>query len=239
MKAMVLAAGLGTRLRPLTLRVPKPLLEAGGRPLIEYQLDKLAAAGVTEVIINLHHLGDRIESALGNGARFGLRITYSKEPEPLETGGGIVRALPLLGTAPFVCISGDTWSRFDLRQLPASLPPGCPGLMVMADNPTHHPGGDFLLAEDGSLHLKDSGAQGRALTYMGTGVFSPELVREAPPQPFALRRVFDRAIAAGNMYGLHYDGYWCDVGTIERLEELRRYLNGKQYNGIPHPEEQL
>ena len=237
MKAMVLAAGLGTRLQPLTLEVPKPLLEAGGRSLIEYQLDRLATAGVTEVVINLHHLGDRIERVLGNGTRFGLNITYSKEAELLETGGGIVKALPLLGNAPFLCISGDTYSGFDLRRLPESLPPGSLGLMVMADNPVHHPAGDFLLAEDGGLHLQDASATGRVLTYTGTAIFSPELVRGEPEQPFALRGVLDRAIAAGRMYGLHYDGYWCDVGTSERLEELRLHLNQKQYNGIPLREE--
>lgn len=222
MKAMVLAAGLGSRLRPLTLETPKPLIEAGGRPLVEFQLEKLRDAGIEEVVINLHHLGEKIEQTLGNGSRFGLRITYSIESELLETGGGIRNALPLLGEEPFLCISGDTYSEFDLNLLPETLPDDCQGLMVMTHNPSHHEAGDFRLLDDGTLRLAEPGDA--TVTYTGIAMFSPRLVSDQAEAAFPLRQVFDSAIAAGTMRGLFFDGYWCDVGTIERLDELRHHL---------------
>ncbi len=227
MKAMVLAAGFGTRLRPLTLETPKPLLQAGGRPLVEYQLDKLRDAGVKEVVVNVHHLGKKIEQTLGDGSRFGLRISYSRESELLETGGGIVKALPLLaeqGDEPFLCISGDTYSEFDFGALPDSLPDGCLGVMVMTDNPLHHSSGDFRLTEKGLLALADSEDGSAALTYTGIAMLSPGLFTGEQERAFPLRRVFDKHIAAGMIRGIHFEGYWCDVGTIERLDELRNRL---------------
>lgn len=224
MKAMVLAAGRGTRLRPLTLETPKPLLEAGQKTLIEYQLEKLKKAGITEVVINLHHLGDKIEEQLSDGSEFGLKIIYSREDELLETGGGILHALPILGEEPFVCVSGDTYSEFDFRLLPASLPTGSLGVMVMTRNPPHHPKGDFHIGEDGVLELADHQTNQPTVTYAGVAVFSPELVQGEKEKAFALRQVFDKAIEAGSMRGIYFDGYWCDVGTVERLEELRSYL---------------
>jgi len=222
LKAMVLAAGLGKRLRPLTLETPKPLLEAGGRPLVEFQLKKLSDAGIKDVVINLYHLGEKIEQTLGDGSRFGLRITYSIEQELLETGGGIRNALSLLDDEPFVCISGDTYSEFDLGLLPESLPDGCDGLMVMTRNPSHHEAGDFRLSNDGILSLAGPGDE--TVTYTGIAIFSPGLVRDETETAFPLRQVFDKAIAAGRMRGLFFDGYWCDVGTTERLDELRHHL---------------
>ncbi len=223
MKAMVLAAGLGKRLRPLTLETPKPLISVGGRPLVEYQLEKLCQAGVEEVVVNLHHLGEQIEKTLGDGSRLGLNIQYSRETELLETGGGILRALPLLGDEPFLCISGDTYSEFDLSLLPENLPEDSLGLMVMTDNPPHHPSGDFQITDDGVLKLASSD-DSQTFTYTGVAIFSPELVQGESEDSFPLRQVFDKAIAAGRMHGICFTGYWCDVGTMDRLEELRAHV---------------
>lgn len=224
MKAMVLAAGLGTRLRPLTLETPKPLLEAGGKTLIEYQLEKLHRVGVTEVVINLHHLGEKIENRIKDGSRFGLSVTYSRETELLETGGGILHALPLLGEEPFICISGDTYSDFDFQLLPDKLPSDCLGVMLMTRNPPHHNAGDFCLGAEGVLELARGQSGRETVTYAGVAIFSPELVSREQSQAFPLRQVFDKAINAGLMRGLFFDGYWCDVGTVERYEELRTHL---------------
>jgi MurNAc alpha-1-phosphate uridylyltransferase len=219
MKAMILAAGKGERMRPLTLHTPKPLLRAAGVPLIEHQLLALKAAGYTELVVNHAWLGEQIEAYLGDGARFGVRILYSSEGEPLETGGGIYRALPLLGTAPFVLVNGDVWANYDYTNL--KLAEGTLAHLVMVSNPPHHPQGDFAL-ENGYLH--DLPAPGQALTYSGIAVLSPQLFQGCTDGAFKLAPLLRRAMAEGRVTGERFDGHWVDVGTPERLAEVERLL---------------
>lgn len=218
MKAMILAAGRGERMRPLTDHTPKPLLQVGGKPLVAYHLENAARAGIREVVVNLAHLGERIESALGDGRRFGLAIHYAWEPPgALETGGGIFNALALLGPGPFAVINGDIWTDYDL----ARLPPRPPGLahLVLVDNPGHHPGGDF------SLSGERVGSDGPdRLTFAGVGVYRPELFAGCTPGAFKLAPLLRRAMAKGAVTGEHFQGRWFDVGTPERLAEVDRLL---------------
>lgn len=225
MKAMILAAGRGERMRPLTEHTPKPLLRAGGKALIEHQLDSLAAAGVSEVVINLAHLGEQIPAALGDGHAFGLRIVYSREGDtPLETGGGIQRALPLLGAEPFLVINGDVWTDYPLQCLcPPSLSPMGLAHLVLVDNPSHHPQGDFALS-GGSLHLDGDSC----LTYSGIGVYRPELFAGVRPGAFPLAPLLREAMRAGQVSGEHYRGAWMDIGTPARLRDLDRRLSPDQ-----------
>lgn len=215
MKVMVLAAGRGERLRPLTDRTPKPLLEVGGRTLIEHHLVALAAAGFREVVINHAHLGDQIESRLGGGERFGVRIHYSVEASALETGGGIARALPLLGDAPFLVVNGDIWTDYPLANLHGIVPAAAH--LVLVDNPAHHPQGDFSLREG----LVGNDAEGR-LTFSGIGVYRPELFAGATVEKFPLAPLLRGAAERGSVSGEYYGGRWVDVGTLERLAEADR-----------------
>jgi MurNAc alpha-1-phosphate uridylyltransferase len=213
MRAMVLAAGLGTRMRPLTEDVPKPLLPAGGRPLLEHQLRALAHAGVRRIVINHSRQGEKNEAALGDGSAFGVHIDYSPEGEvPLDTGGGIRRALPLLGSAPFIVVNGDVWTDFDYAALPQR--PAASAHLVLVPNPAHHPRGDFALERD---RVREEGA---LLTYSGIGVFAPELFGDSPDGAFPLAPLLRRAIRAGRVTGQLHAGRWIDVGTPERLREL-------------------
>ncbi|WP_027457479.1 N-acetylmuramate alpha-1-phosphate uridylyltransferase MurU [Dechloromonas agitata] len=218
MKAMILAAGRGERMRPLTDHTPKPLLVAGGKPLIVWHLERLAAAGFREIVINHAHLGAQIEQALGDGATWGLRIAYSPEPPgALETAGGIATALPLLGDAPFLVVNGDIWCDVDFGRL-ADFPlaPGRAHL-VMVDNPAHHTGGDFSL--DGDRIVVAHG--GQTVTYAGVGVFSPAFFSAvAAGTVMKLRPLLDAAIAAGTLTGERFAGRWVDVGTPQRLAKL-------------------
>lgn len=218
MRAMILAAGRGERMRPLTDTTPKPLLPVAGRPLIAHHLAALAAAGITEVVINHAHLGDRIERVLGDGRDHGLAIRYSAEPEgALETGGGILQALPLLGDAPFVVVNGDVWCDFPFARLPAR-PDGLAHL-VLVDNPPHHPRGDFALAA-GRVRAHD----GEALTYSGIAVLDPALFAGHAPGRFPLAPLLRAAIDHDAVSGEHWRGRWVDVGTPERLRELDAVL---------------
>lgn len=216
---MLLAAGLGTRLRPLTLTVPKPLLPLGGRPMIEHHIAKLVAAGVHELVINLAWLGERIEAALGDGARFGASIRYSREPEgPLDTGGGIRRALPLLGDAPFLLIAGDIWTDLPFAPLAArGLAPGQLGHLVLVPNPPQNPAGDFRLGADGRLDFPDAG---RGHTYAGIGLLSPRLLDGFTDTVFPLREPLRQAARAGRLGGECWAGEWEDVGTVDRYAAL-------------------
>lgn len=224
MKAMILAAGRGERMRPLTDHTPKPLLQVGGKPLIVWHLEKLAAAGFREIVINHAHLGAQIEAALGDGAKWGLTISYSPEPPgALETAGGIAQALPLLGDAPFLVVNGDVFCEVDFGQFlrsTAEKEQKCPyagAHLLLVANPSHHTAGDFSLA--GERIVPASGEQ--TLTYAGVGVFSPAMFSEvAVGQPMKLRPLLDAAIAAGTLTGERYTGCWVDVGTPERLAEL-------------------
>jgi len=218
MKAMILAAGKGERLRPLTLHTPKPLVRAGGVPLIEYHVRALAAAGFRELVINHAWLGAQIEAYLGDGARFGVRIAYSAEGEPLETGGGIHRALPLLGDAPFLLVNGDIWTDYAFAGLRRPLA----GLahLVLVDNPAHHPEGDFCL-EAGRV---DARGERPGLTYSGIAVLDPALFANCRPGAFKLAPLLLAAMARGEVGGEHFRGRWVDVGTHERLAEVERLL---------------
>ena len=232
MKAFILAAGRGERMRPLTDHTPKPLLYAGGKPLIAWHLERLSACGFREVVINLAHLGDKIEAALGDGRRFGLSIRYSPEPPgALETAGGIAQARALLGDAPFLLVNGDVWCDWDFRRAPAiaartdlSAPLAH---LVLVNNPPHHAHGDFCL--DGAhVRFADAGP-GPTLTYAGTGVFSPAFFAGvAPGTVMKMRPLLDAAIARGTLTGEHHRGGWVDVGTPERLAELDRQLNAHE-----------
>ena len=216
---MILAAGRGERMRPLTDATPKPLLEVGGRPLITWLIEALARAGFRELVINVSHLGARVESALADGRKWNVRIRYSHEEEALETAGGIANARSLLGPEPFVVVNGDVHTDFDFGKL---VPPRSPDLahLVLIDNPTHHPAGDFAL-ENGRVSLE--GAQ--KYTFSGIGVYDPALFAEvAAGTKCQLATVLKPNIAAGRVSGEHYSGRWCDVGTPERLKALDRAL---------------
>jgi MurNAc alpha-1-phosphate uridylyltransferase len=217
MKTMLLAAGLGTRMRPLTDHTPKPLLPVGGRPLIEHHLLRLAAAGFVDVVMNVSHLGEQIEACLGDGARLGVSIRYSREPQPLETGGGIFRALPLLGTEPFLVLNGDVWTDYPLQRLRSVAPRR--GHLVMVDNPGHLTHGDFHRGADGVLSERGDGP---TLTYAGIAVFHPDLFEGCADGVFPLRPLFIRAMQEGLLTSEYYGGQWLDVGTPERLQEADR-----------------
>ena len=217
MRAMILAAGKGERMRPLTLHTPKPLIPVAGVPLIEYHLRALAQAGVTDVVINHAWLGDRIEAHLGDGARFGLQIVYSKETQPLETGGGIYQALPLLGADPFILVNGDVFTDFDFAVLQKPLQ----GLahLVLINNPEHHLEGDFSLEEGRVLAPTTA-----TLTYSGIAVLHPELFAGCQAGAFKLAPLLRQAIAQGQVSGEQFNGCWIDVGTPERLAAAQAVL---------------
>lgn len=227
MKAMILAAGLGTRLRPLTLTTPKPLVLVGGKPLIVYHIENLAKAGFTELVINHAWLGDQIESALGDGSRWGLSIIYSPEQEPLETGGGIFRVLNWLSEngEPFVVINGDIMTDFDFSVLLDTNP--IMAHLVLVPNPVHHPDGDFACLPDGALSLHAD-----KMTFSGISVLNPSLFTGCENTAFALGPLLKGAIAAGQVSGTVYSGTWIDVGTHERLQQAEQYLQEKKNNGI-------
>ncbi len=221
MKAMLLAAGRGERMRPLTDHTPKPLLPVGGKPLIAWHLEALARAGVREVIVNLSWLGPQIRAALGEGRQFGLRIRYSEEGSPpLETGGGIFQALPLLGPRPFLVVNGDTYTDIDLGSL--RLSGAADARLVLVPNPPEHPQGDFVLDGD-SIVNRD----GPRLTYSGIGIFSPALFAGCTAGQFPLLSLLKRAFAAGRLQGQRHAGEWRDIGTPERLAALDRELAQK------------
>jgi MurNAc alpha-1-phosphate uridylyltransferase len=217
MKAMILAAGRGERMRPLTDNTPKPLLEAGGKRLIEYHLQGLAQAGFRDIVINHAHLGEQIEQALGDGSRYGVRIRYSAEERALETGGGIFRALPLLGESPFLVINGDIWCDYPLQRLRVCRPERAH--LVLVDNPPQHPGGDFVL-ERGKVH----DGKGARLTFSGIGVYHPRLFAGCEPGAFPLAPLLRRAMGEDAVSGEHYRGRWFDIGTPERLRQLDQLL---------------
>jgi MurNAc alpha-1-phosphate uridylyltransferase len=221
MKAMILAAGRGERMRPLTDHTPKPLLVAGGKPLIVHHIERLAAAGTREIVINHAHLGERIEAALGDGGRWGVRIRYSQEGTALETGGGIFRALPLLGPGPFLVVNGDVWTDLDFARL--RLADGLLAHLVLVDNPAHHPNGDFALADGLAL------AEGEPrYTFSGIGLYEPALFRNCTPGAFPLAPLLRSAMARRRVSGQHHAGVWLDIGTPGRLADLDRILSTRR-----------
>ena len=218
MKAMLLAAGRGERMRPLTDTTPKPLLEVGGRALIVHTIEKLRQAGISEFVINHAWLGAQIEHALGNGDSLSVSIRYSPEPAAaLETAGGIRNALPLLGEQPFLVCNADVWTDYDFARLP-SAPRGLAHL-VLVDNPAHHPAGDFAL--DG--HNVNDNDRPR-LTFSGIGVYRPELFAGARPRREALAPLLREAMRRQQVTGEYFAGFWYDVGTVDRLRVLRELL---------------
>ncbi|MBN8464867.1 MAG: nucleotidyltransferase family protein [Dechloromonas sp.] len=225
MKAFILAAGRGERMRPLTDHTPKPLLPVGGKPLIAWHLERLAAAGFTEVVINHAHLGKKIEAALGDGSQWGLRIRYSPEPPgALETAGGIANALPLLGDQPFLVVNGDVWCEIDFGRFSGLTAAGNQAVahLVMVANPAHHPGGDFSL--DGDRITFARGEQ--TLTYSGIAIFSPTLFVDVPRgSVMKLYPLLAAAIRLGTLTGQRHTGPWVDVGTPQRLAELDAALS--------------
>lgn len=219
MKAMILAAGRGKRLRPLTDNCPKPLLEVGDRPLVLYLIDALRTAGLGEIVINHAHLGEMLVRYLGDGAAYGVRIRYSPEPpEALETGGGIFQALPLLGKDPFVVVNGDIWTDYPFAALPKA--PGGLAHLVLVDNPPHHPGGDFVLQ---GAEVKTTG--GPRFTFAGIGVYTPELFKGCKPGRFPLAPLLRQAMGQGRVSGEHYRGQWVDIGTEARWHALHEHLS--------------
>lgn len=220
--ALILAAGLGERMRPLTAHTPKPLLEVNGKPLIVHHIEKLAAADVRYIVINTSHLAGRFPEALGDGSRWGVRLRYSYEgTAPLETGGGMLHALPLLGPEPFIVVSADIWSEIDYAALPRE-PRGVAHL-VMVPNPVFHPAGDFALA-DGRLYGDDAPASAERLTFGNVGVYRRQIVENEAPGTFKLLPMYRRAIAEGRLDGEKFDGFWRNVGTPAQLDELRGAL---------------
>jgi N-acetyl-alpha-D-muramate 1-phosphate uridylyltransferase len=218
MRAMLLAAGRGERLRPLTDTVPKPLMEVGGRALIVWHLVALARAGIHEVVINLSWLGESVRATLGDGRDFGVSISWSEEGAiPLETGGGIFHALPLLGPKPFLVVNADTWTDIDFGRL--RLPREAHAHLVLIANPAHHPRGDFGL-EGNRVVSRES----ERFTYSGVGVYSPDFFAGCTAGRFPLLPLLNRAIGASRLTGEVHRGQWCDVGTAERLASLSARL---------------
>ncbi len=217
---MILAAGRGERMRPLTDHLPKPLLPVAGKPLIVWQIERLASAGIRDLVINHAHLGEKIEELLGDGSRWQLRIRYSAEEQALETGGGIFRVLPLLGRGPFLVVNGDVWSDFDPRHL--TLAADDHAHLVMVDNPSHHPQGDFRLA--GGRLFSDGEP---CLTFSGIGVYRAALFADCVSGAFKLAPLLRTAMRAGRVSGEHHQGRWIDVGTPRRLVEVEQALSGR------------
>jgi len=219
-RTIILAAGRGERMRPLTDHTPKPLLRVAGTPLIERHIQRLAAAGLRELVINVSHLGEQVMDHCGDGRRWGVSITWSPEEDALETAGGIIQALPLLGDAPFLVVNGDIWTDFPFgRLLARTLRPGEDARLVMVENPPQHPGGDFLVDEAGWVRELGGGV---GLTYAGVGVYTPDFFAGSPAGKLPLRPLLDAAIAQGRLGGQVYRGQWQDVGTPARLHELDR-----------------
>lgn len=227
MKAMILAAGVGERMRPLTDHTPKPLLRVGGSPLIGHHIQRLAGAGFEQLVINVSHLAEQIIDYCGDGSRWGVEIVYSREAQPLETAGGIFNALSLLGHAPFLVVNGDVWIDYPFERLLNFTPPlpACAHL-VMVNNPAQHPRGDFRLDEQGWVNELGPGQAG--LTYAGVGVYCRSLFVGMTPGKTPLRPLLDAAIRRGCLSGEYYPGRWEDVGTPERLQALDAALGGGQ-----------
>jgi len=217
MKAIVLAAGRGERMRPITDKMPKPLVPVGGKPLIGYHLESLARSGIRDIIINLSYLGSMIPDALGDGARYGVHISYSDEgPVALETGGGIFNALKLLGSDPFLVVNGDIWTDYDFSRI--ALSPGSHAHLVLVPNPPYLKG-DFALDGDRIVDASQP-----PYTYSGIGVYTPEFFAGCQGGKFPLLPLLKRAIAAGRLGGELYRGDWSDIGAPERLAALEQRL---------------
>ena len=229
MKTMILAAGRGERMRPLTDQTPKPLLTAGGKALIEHIIDALVKAGLVEIVINHAYLGEQIPNKLGDGRYYGAKITYSDEGEQgLETAGGIAHALPLLGKLPFLVVNGDIWTDYPFEQLRHySLSDTTDCHLVLTDNPVHHSQGDFTLQATGHLSVQDSFRK----TYTGIGLYKPRLFQTIPNNTrYPLKPVLLESIKKGTAMAEYYPGNWSDIGTPARLLQLDQQLSDKYSN---------
>ena len=221
---MILAAGRGERLRPLTDRLPKPLIRIGGRCLIEYQLQTLSSAGIRRVVINLAYLGDMIEAQIGSGERYGLSIAYSREPDgAMGTGGGIRQALPLIDSDPFIVLNSDIWTDLCLGNLPKQI--DTKAHLILVDNPPHNPAGDFFLAEDRVLNYGVAGA--RRLTFSGIGVYRHSLFDDTPEGRFPLATCLKEAADRNLVSGEHFPGRWTDIGSHARLDQARQRTDSR------------
>ncbi len=225
--AMLLAAGMGKRMRPLTDQCPKPLLKVNGKPLIVYHLERIRELGITDVVINVSYLADQIQDTLGSGERFDLNITYSYEAEPLETAGGIVKALPFLGHQRFLLINADVWINFNFSDWISNTEPADrPVSLVMVDNPSFHPTGDFNLLPNGLLTSGEAepGTRVKRLTYAGVGIYTTSLFQPISTGYAKLAPYLIEWMKKGLVAGVYHDGAWSDVGTPERLALLQRAL---------------
>ena len=228
MKAMILAAGLGNRMRPLTLHTPKPLLEVGDKPLIVWHIEKLTAIGVNEIVINTAWLGEKLVEALGDGSQFGVKILWSHEGEGLETAGGIINALPLLGGQPFILVNGDVWTTMDFAPLLTVELGENLAHLVLVQNPPQHPQGDFSLVE-GKAYTFDQSVQGENLTFSGVSLIDPKMFvgLEAGKRPLA--PLLKKAMLANQVAASKLIGDWVDVGTPERLAALDAEIREGKY----------
>lgn len=220
MRAMILSAGRGERLRPLTDHQPKPLLPLGGKPMMLRHLENFKQAGIQEIVINLGHLGEKIEQWFGNGAQFGLSIQYSYEDPILETGGGIAKALPYLGLDPFLAVSGDVVTDYPFERLVNFSPRGLAHL-VLVDNPPHHLKGDYSILEDGTI----SETKPPFFNFAGIGVYRPQLFENCPEGAFPLPFLFKRAFLDNAITGEYYSGFWHNIGTFEQLQAIDQLLS--------------
>ena len=228
MKAMILAAGLGNRMRPLTLTTPKPLLCVGSKPLIVWHIEALKAAGIQQIVINTAWLAHKLHEALGDGSAYGVQILWSDEHEPLETAGGIRHALPLLGDEPFLLVNGDIWLAYDFQKLISKDLGQNLAHLVLVDNPSQHPKGDFAFARASDKALIQSTGDER-YTFAGVSVLSPQLFAALPVGKAPLAPLLRQAIAQGLVTAEHHAGAWVDVGTPERLAELDQYLQAQKH----------
>ena len=226
MKAMVLAAGEGRRMRPLTDVTPKPLLTVAGRPLIEHHIVRLRDAGVTEIVVNVSYLGQQLVEFLGDGSRWGVELKASKEAAPLETAGGVLQALPCLGDQPFLLVNGDIYTDFPFATLKSVSLIAGGGYLVLVANPPHHPEGDFCLHGQRLGLIEDKASAGapaasiQSMTYSGIGLYDPQLFAAEAPGKKPLRPLLDRAVAGALLQGELYSGVWEDIGTPERLASI-------------------
>ncbi|HCM05143.1 MAG TPA: mannose-1-phosphate guanylyltransferase [Oceanospirillales bacterium] len=229
MKAMILAAGLGSRMRPLTDNCPKPLLPVAGKPLIVHHIEKLVALGITDIVINHAYLGFMIEEALGDGSQFGCRIVYSAEGDALETGGGILKALPLLkageanNNSPFLLVNGDVWIDWDKLAIPTEITGLCH--LWLVENPLHNPQGDFVLTPLQDVVDKNAGKEGETYTFSGISLLTPALFEGSYEGAFPLAPLLRTAMASGKASGDLYKGDWIDVGTPQRLQQVEDLLS--------------
>mgnify|MGYP005605394547 CR=1 FL=1 len=219
MKAMILAAGLGNRMRPLTLYTPKPLLEVGGKPLIVWHIEKLKSIGITEIVINSAWLADKLIGALGDGSKYGVSIRWTREDEGLETAGGIINALPLLGDQPFILVNGDVWTTMDFEALRHIKLGDDLAHLVFVPNPAQHPNGDFTWSK-GRAYTFDQNQHGENLTYSGVAVIHPKMFEGLDAGKRPLAPLLKQAMLDGRVSAEKMQGAWVDVGTPERLTQL-------------------